>query len=70
MSVSISRLKAQIILKNYNIKQIATYLGISASTFYKKLNGKSDFTRGEIERLIAILDITDPMGIFFDEKVT
>jgi len=70
MSISISRLKAQIILKNYTIKQIAKYLGISASTFYKKLNGKSDFTRGEIERLITILDITDPMGIFFNVKVT
>ena len=51
---------------------MAKLLKISKSAIYRKLSGKSDFTRKEILLLINFLEIsTDKaMDIFFDEKVS
>jgi len=45
-------------------------IGIKRSSFYRKLNGKSEFTLSEIQKLIELLDISDPMPIFFNKKVS
>lgn len=70
--MNINLLKAQIALKGKKISDITDLLKISKSAIYRKLNGKSDFTRKEILMLINFLDISTEkaMKIFFDEKVS
>lgn len=70
--MNINLLKAQIALKGKKISDIAKLLRISKSAIYRKLNGKSDFTRKEILLLINFLDISTEkaMNIFFNEKVS
>ena len=65
-------LKAQIVLKDKKVTNIAIDLGISKTSLYRKLNGKSEFTRSEIVRLINILDIekNNAIEIFFDDIVS
>lgn len=70
--MNINMLKAQIALKGKKVNDITKLLKISKSAVYRKLNGKSDFTRKEILLLINFLEInTDKaMEIFFSEKVS
>ncbi|MDB1969448.1 XRE family transcriptional regulator [Clostridium tertium] len=70
--MDINLLKAQIALKGKKISDITKLLKISKSAIYRKLNGKSDFTRKEILLLINFLDISTEraMDIFFNEKVS
>ncbi len=70
--MNINMLKAQIALKGKKVNDITKLLKISKSAVYRKLNGKSDFTRKEILLLINFLEInTDKaMEIFFNEKVS
>ena len=42
-------------------------LGISRSAFYRKCMGISEFTQGEIQKIVNILNLKSPMGIFFTE---
>lgn len=52
------------------IEMICEELNISRSAYYRKCNGKSEFTQGEIQKLCDILNLSSPMGIFFTEKVS
>lgn len=45
-------------------------LGISRSALYRKRNGKSEFTQGEIQKIVDVLKLDSPMGIFFSGKVS
>ena len=63
------RLQAQMVLMGMNGKDISEELGINESTFYRKMNNDGDFSRDEIERLIKLLKIEDPMAIFFADFI-
>ena len=65
--MNINLLKAQIVLKGKKVSVVSKNLRISKSALYRKLSGKSDFTRGEICKIINFLEIeTDKaMEIFF-----
>ena len=71
-TLNINLLKAQIALKGKNVSEIVKILKISKSAWYRKIRGKSDFTRQEICILMDLLEIeTDKaMKIFFDDKVS
>ena len=56
--------------KEYSVERLCKEIGISRSAFYRKVHGKSEFTIGEINRIVDILDLKSPMGIFFAEKVS
>lgn len=62
-------LKVRIVDENLTQKDVAQQLGITPKTFYKKMK-KGIFNSNEIEQLIVILRIPDPMSIFFAQKVT
>lgn len=49
--------KAKVVSKGMTLKDIADYLGINNATLYRKMSGKSDFYRDEIQRLCEILHI-------------
>ena len=70
--MDINLLKSQIAIKGKTIKEIASRLEISKSALYRKMYGKSEFTRAEIFILIKFLEITNEkaMEIFFNEKVS
>lgn len=53
-----------------SIIDMCTRLGMSRSAFYRKCNGVSEFTQGEIQKIVDILHLESPMGIFFAEKVS
>lgn len=48
-----------------SISDMCVMLGISRSAFYRKCNGKSEFTQSEIQKMVDYLNLDSPMGIFF-----
>lgn len=67
--LNVAELKAAMARKSYTQKKLATALGISERTLGNRLKRKW-FGTDEIEIMIDILDIADPMPVFFDNKVT
>lgn len=53
-----------------SIQDMCHELSMSRSAFYRKCNGISEFTQGEIQRIVDFLKLDSPMGIFFAEKVS
>lgn len=56
--------------KDVSIGTLCKELGMSRSAFYRKCNGMSEFTQGEIQRIVDYLDLPSPVGIFFAPKVS
>ncbi len=60
---------AQLARKGMKKYELAERLGITYTSLYRKIeSGK--FTREEIGKIIGILDINDPVPIFFAEELT
>ena len=62
-----ARLMYEMAKKGISIGEMCGKLHMSRSAFYRKCNGISEFTRGEIENILEILCLKSPMGIFFRE---
>lgn len=58
-------LEYEMSVKNISIGAMCEILGISRSAFYRKCNGKSEFTRVEIQKVVEVLQLDSPMDIFF-----
>jgi betR domain len=60
-------LEAKLKEKGSNVAEISKIIGVEPSTFYRKLSGKSDFFRKEIEKIVKYLNLSiDEMErIFF-----
>lgn len=56
--------------RGYTIQRMCEALGMSRSAFYRKRNGKSEFTLNEMNQILTILRVKDPREIFFKEKVS
>lgn len=58
--------------RNLNQTSFCKLLGISKTAYYRKTNGKSDFTREEILKIADILDLSgdEILEIFFVQKVS
>ena len=67
--LNVSEFRVAMFRKGYTVKELASILGISEKTFYSRLKNKR-FGTEEIEQLIPLLEISDPMAIFFDGLVT
>lgn len=65
-----ARLMYEMSKRGVSIKDMCKSLGMSRSAFYRKCNGTSEFTQGEIVKIVNILDLDSPMGVFFVEKVS
>ena len=48
-----------------SIVDMCNVLNISRSAFYRKCNGKSEFTMSEIKKIVEFLKLDSPMEIFF-----
>lgn len=51
--------------KGVSVDELCKKIGISRSAFYRKCNGKSEFTQSEIQAIIDFLSLNSPMAIFF-----
>lgn len=67
--IDVAKLKGLIVEKGYSQKTLANEIPISPKTFYAKMK-KGIFDSSEIERMIDILEITEPMPIFFKQYVS
>ena len=61
----LNRLKRRIKEKKSNYTQLSKSLGISASAFNNKINGRSAFDIIEVSQLSSILDISPEEIIYF-----
>lgn len=67
--IDINELRGRMVAKGYTQTKMAKELGITTKTFHLKLK-KGIFNSDEMSRIVAILNIEDPLSIFFKEKVT
>ena len=65
-----AKLEYEMKIKNVTIADMCNVLSCSRSAFYRKCNGISEFTQGEIQIIIDYLELESPMGIFFDSQVS
>ena len=52
-------------LAGKSISDMCSMLGMSRSAFYRKCKGTSEFTLGEIQAIVKILNLDSPVEIFF-----
>lgn len=64
------RLEYEMKSRGITIETLCDHIGISRSAFYRKCNGLSEFTQGEIQGIVDFLGLESPMGIFFKDKVS
>lgn len=62
-----ARLEYEMARKGIGKGEMCEALGMSKSAFYRKCRGLSEFTQGEIQKIVNILDLKTPVGIFFKE---
>lgn len=62
--IAIDQLRGAIAARGLSQRKVAGILGITEATFYKKMK-RGVFDSDEISALIDILQIDDPMRIFF-----
>ena len=67
--IDTSALKGVIVSKGMTQQAVAKKLGMNPKTFYSKMK-KGVFGSDEMEQMIDILSIQNPMEIFFANKVT
>ena len=63
------KFRAQLVLADVSMKELAAKLGINEATLYRKVKQDGAFTRDEINRMIIILHISNPTEIFFADKL-
>ena len=56
--------------RGVTIADMCEELNCSRSAFYRKCNGRSEFTQSEIQKIATILELKDLAPIFFNEKVS
>lgn len=58
-------LRGKIAEKGYTQEKLAKEVGISSNSLSRKLLGKREFTLTEVVSICRVLDIVDPVNIFF-----
>ena len=67
--MNVLALKGEIVKSGYTHAQVAKMLGLSSSTFSRRLK-RGSFGLDEADKLISILHISNPEHIFFESKTT
>ena len=50
--------KAEVVRKGLTLAEVTRELGLDPASLSRKINGNSDFYRGEIERIINLLNLS------------
>ena len=67
--LDVRALKAEMVRKGYTQAALAEEIGISPRTFSNKLKS-GEFGNKEIEIIMDVLKLEDPLAIFFAKQVT
>jgi DNA-binding XRE family transcriptional regulator len=67
--INVNKLKGLISENDLSQRKLADMLGMSETTFYTKMK-KGVFDSDEMEQMIKILKIENPVEIFFASQVT
>lgn len=67
--IRVDKLRGIIAQKNMSQSDVAKVIGITPKTFYTKMK-KGVFGSDEIDAMISLLDIKNPVDIFFCATVT
>lgn len=62
--IDVSKLRGVIAERGMSQQNVADHLGITGKTFYNKMK-KGVFDSDEIAKMISLLDISNPVEIFF-----
>lgn len=62
--INTMKLKGIIAERNSSQREVASKLGITQETFYRKMK-KGVFNSNEIDTMIKVLSIDDPVAVFF-----
>lgn len=67
-----NRLEFEMKERGISVGRLCAEIGISRSAYYRKCNGKSEFTLAEIKAIIKLLNLEEKIAadIFFSEKVS
>ena len=65
-----AKLEYEMSIRGISKGKLCEHIGISRSALYRKCNGITEFTHGEIVAIVEFLGLESPVGIFFDEKVS
>ena len=65
-----NKFKAQLVLAGVTNRELIDYLGITTTTYYRKLRNDGSFTRDELSKIIDRLEIEKPEDIFFAKELT
>lgn len=65
--INTNKLRGIIVSKGLTQEKVAQIIGITPKTFYVKMK-KGVFGSDEIEKMISILSIENPMDIFFAKQ--
>ena len=60
-----SKLRSIMEEKQISVQELSVFIGVSVSTLYKRLAGKSEFTKREIDSICKFFHISSPESIFF-----
>jgi transcriptional regulator, fis family len=64
-----NKLRAAWVSKGFTQERVAKEVGVSNKTFSLKMK-RGVFGSDEIEKMIDLLDISDPVNVFFAKQVT
>lgn len=64
------RLEYEMKRRGVSVNTLCEAIGISASSYYKKCRGDSEFKQSEIQAIVDFLGLESPVGIFFTSKVS
>ena len=59
------KFKAAVVEKGKTLEDVANFLNINYATLYRKMNGHSEFSRDEIQKICGFLELESPIDIFF-----
>lgn len=70
--MDVKELKAQMIRKDKSVDQLCAAIGISRTSWFRKVGGDTQFTQDELQRLRNELELDDEQTImiFFSDKVS
>lgn len=63
-------LKAELLIKGISTDELAKTLEINKSTLSKRINGKSEWTLSELQKVGEILGVEKMNHIFFGQEVS
>jgi len=66
--IDTAKLRGLIVERGLSQRQVAESIGISSRTFYSKMKN-GIFSSAEIDAMISVLAIQDPVSIFFANAV-